>query len=326
MRQHPAEGDCRVPDYAVDLCLIDAGAVQSASELADKLGEPVVQGSGLDAEQTGDAGHRLILLEAKSKQQAVARRELRDTFLECSVDSRRHRVLFRKIESGIGYPAARRHPRELFLAREASPDSSRELDEDSEQRFTRLGDTVIDLHRVNCFIEGEPVAADQLFKEDGGAAETAGSSRGSPFAPALVEEIEAQPLDDNREIRPDGAASLELPENGEILVDQLESDDARELLRIRDGELMTARHGVHDAVDMREVLNKKRLEFHRSRDPNAQLGTTPSARSRPATKLEVDYRSWIAHRASDRYRFACNLAPRPTDCGSRCAQFQNQSS
>ena len=60
------------------------------------------------------------------------------------------------------------------------------------------------------------------------------------------------------------AAALELPEDGEIAIDELEADDADELFGIRGGQVVTPRNVAGRPVDQIEVFEQEFLVIHRA--------------------------------------------------------------
>lgn len=100
------------------------------------------------------------------------------------------------------------------------------------------------------------VARQHPLQRDGLLAEALGLGRGTPLAPELHAVLKIEALDDRRQIRREAAAPFELTDDAVVVLEQLEADVRRELVRLAGIEVVAPADEGHDPVDQIEVLDE----------------------------------------------------------------------
>ena len=93
-------------------------------------------------------------------------------------------------------------------------------------------------------------------------AEPLGHRRWPPAAPLFRAEIERHALDHRREIRPQRAAALELAQDGVVVVDQPQVDEAGKVLPLRRRQVSPPAGRPYDLIDQIEVVEEQPLIIH----------------------------------------------------------------
>ena len=84
--------------------------------------------------------------------------------------------------------------------------------------------------RLDGFVERQVVAVQQLLEEHRDRAKPPRDYRWPPLSPSCIALVEEVTQDDGREVRPEGAAFLELAENLVVVLHQLQPDVPSEIV------------------------------------------------------------------------------------------------